>query len=165
MGWLRKAKKAVNDTYRGVKAEAMDESKAHKAVGDFVAQAKHLLETERGQMTSESIAAAEGLIREIKELLDRDSKLEAPHWPMVQRELLDNSLDVIHKYQPKLEASPGFWNQLKASINKLVERVTGVKNLLAVEKTVHGADVTFQDKKDTISDLKDEIDSGNFSPR
>lgn len=165
MDWYKKAKKSVSDNYGILKSSINDESKAHQAVSVFLVKTNELLAEQKADMTEVSIAAAEGLIREIKALMEVDSNLQAPHWPIFQRDLLDNTLDVIYKYQTQLEASPGFWNQLKASINTLIEQVSGVKNVFSVEKTVHGADINFQAAKDGISDLIDDIDGGSFKPR
>lgn len=98
-------------------------------------------------------------------LLKADAELEAPHYPEIQRNLLDNTVGIIHKYQPKLEASSGFWNQLKANLNVLIEKMTGIKDLLSVDKTTYGQDAKLQDKKDAMSDMKNDIDSGNFRLR
>jgi len=136
MVWFAKYKHAVQDSYRTAKESLEDESKAHKAVSDFLSRTKQLLDIERGNMTPEAIQAAENVIKEVGALLKDDAALEAPHWGVIQRNLLDNTVGIIHKYQPKLEASSGFWNQLKANLNVLIEKMTGIKDLLSVDKTV-----------------------------
>jgi len=165
MVWFAKYKHAVQDSYRTFKEDVGDESKAHQAVSGFLSRTEQLLEIERKNMAPEAIQAAENVIKEIGVLLKADSELKAPHWGVIQRNLLDNTVGIIHKYQPKLEASSGFWNQLKANLNVLIEKMTGIKDLLSVDKTTYGKDTKLQEKKDAISDMTDDMDSGNFSPR
>jgi len=165
MVWFAKYKHAVQDSYRTAKESLEDESKAHKAVSDFLSRTKQLLDIERGNMTPEAIQAAENVIKEVGALLKDDAALEAPHWGVIQRNLLDNTVGIIHKYQPKLEASSGFWNQLKANLNVLIEKMTGIKDLLSVDKTTHGKDAQLQKKKDAMSEMKNDMDSGDFSLR
>ncbi|WP_367607563.1 hypothetical protein [Legionella sp. W05-934-2] len=81
--------------------------------------------------------AAKSFLDDLNELLQKDSN-QSPlkkHHPTGQVKLAQDAIDIIYKHKPKLESSPGFWNQLKAHINVFIERTTGIKDALSTNKT------------------------------
>lgn len=156
---LKKVQNFLNKKGNEVFNELNDESKAHKAVNELVVKTENLLNLHKKTMPEESVLAANAMLTELRVLLHKDSQLAAPHWPQHQYDLLNNSLDVIGKYERPLEAAPGFFNQFKAIINNLVENLTGTKDFLPVEKTVIGENLNFQAVKGKIKEMKEGFES------
>ncbi|KTD71564.1 hypothetical protein [Legionella tucsonensis] len=100
--------------------------------------------------------AAEGMLSDLQKLLEDYSEKNSKK---DQLKLAEEAIKVIHKYQPKLEASPGFWNRIKAHINNFVEKLAGRKDLLGIDKTEFGGDQRFQYFKGEIKYLKKEEES------
>lgn len=152
-------KKGLDDFVGRAANELNDESNAHMAVSQLLREANHVLRANKNSLDPETKEAAEGFIRELGGLLAKDKSNVYSKLAQNQHQLLTQTINVISKYQPKLESSPGFWNQLKAKINTFVENVSGVKDLLSVKKTEHGSNHQFQSMKDQIREIKSDLEN------
>jgi hypothetical protein len=136
----------VNTVVR-VQDELNEESNAHKQINGFIIKVEELALLHQNDLPPASKNAAAAMIGELKKLLKNDSRTLGSRIPLIQHQLLTDALDIIGKYERSLEVAPGFFNQLKAMINNLIEALTGLTDVLDVEKTAIGADAPFQHKK------------------
>lgn len=105
------------------------------------------------------IKAAESFITDLTKLLDSQTRVYQNAALAHQLLLADDCLDIIFKHQARLEAAPGFWNQLKALVNDCFEYLFNVKNTLKTEGTVFREDKQSQEYKGKIITLQDKLET------
>lgn len=166
MSWFKGAGKKIEEGIgkvkkgvRGLNAELNDESPVHKSVQNLYTRIETVFNREKEDLPQDVKEAARGMLRELRGLLDADSKNGWAKAPKFQHQLAEQAIEVIHKYQPKMEASPGFFNRIAAHINNFIEELTGYKDLFEVEKSEFGADAEVQKYKDSIRGLKADLEN------
>jgi predicted RNA-binding protein YlqC (UPF0109 family) len=168
MGILRRVKKGLRDVYDDLRVEVregvdvlneespthIEVQKLYDDVGRVIARNSSTLESQ-----PEVLQAAQDFRSELKVILTADSRKS--QFASIRRDgqydLASKAIDIVFKYKPKLESSPGFWNQLKAHVNNFIEKVSGVQNAFSTKKTVFAEDRSFQSHKERVASLKEEM--------
>lgn len=156
---VKKALNAVKDIVAEGKDLLHDESVMHMEVQKLYNSIENVLDVNKKKLPPQVKEAAEGLLKELREILKEDSKLNAPHLPRHQHALAERTIDIVLKYQANLEAAPGFWNQLKAHLNTFIEAVTGIENAFETEKTEFSKDASFNRFKQNVKNLKEDLET------
>lgn len=114
-------------------------SPMHLAVFELLNNVEVTLEVNKEHLPHQVEKAANGFIRDLRAVLKTDDKLAENIWnansPRIQFRLAKATIAIIHKHEPKLEAAPGFWNQVKAHINKFLKHSTSIKYRLETKNT------------------------------
>lgn len=166
--WVSKIKEGAKNLIhiacalgQGVKDELNSESTVHIEVQQLCKKVESILALEEKKLDPQVREAAQNMINDLKIILKEDSS-HGPltrHHPSGQYDLAEKSIDIIFKYQPELEAAPGFWNQIKAHINTFIEQISGKKNLFETQGTAFSKSEGFQGLKKSVTDLRDEMKS------
>jgi hypothetical protein len=130
-----------------------DNELIHQHLQYLINDIETLVKQQASKMPEKSKEAAVAMLSDLK-FLQRSSDVNIP---TDFETVLMNTFNIIQKYETPLEAAPGFFNQFKSLLNSFVEKLTGVKDLLPVEKigTVND-NASFQKTKDDIKNLKQE---------
>ncbi len=152
---ISKAQAAVSE----LGAEIDNESDMHQAVLQLLNNVIETRSVNQGRLPIQVEKAADNFIKALNEILEKDRENQGSRIAISQFALANATIAIIHKYQPKLEAAPGFWNQLKAHINNFIERVTGIKDALKTEKTEFSNNDKFGGYKQKVRDLKQKLES------
>lgn len=145
---------AINDVLN-------EESIVHIMVQQLYTKIKAILDLEEKNLDPQVKEAALCMLEDLKIVIDEDScrvSLNRCHLSS-QYYLAEKSIDILFKYQHKLEAAPGFWNQIKAYINTFIEQISGVKNIFETERTAFSNNENFQSIKQCITFFRDETKS------
>jgi uncharacterized protein YoxC len=151
----------ANALHQDVKDEMNGASTVHTEVQHLYNKVKAIMDLEGKKLDPQVKEAAQCMLNDLKAVLKEDSS-HGPltrHHPSGQYDLAEKSIDIIFKYQPKLEAAPGFWNQIKAHINTFIEKISGEKNVFETEGTAFSKSKSFQDLKQSVTELRDEMKS------
>ena len=86
----------------------------------LVNQTNDLITAHSDNMSQESVMAA-------KSMIDEHNFLIKPLNPLTLdfRDFIESALNIVNRYEHKLEAAPGFFNQFKSFFNSFIEKLTG----------------------------------------
>lgn len=144
---------AERKTERAVEA-LRDDSPMHQFVGEFKRKIEFELRKVEMKMNPESKAAAEAMIRELNELLEKDTRNMSSKLPRHQYELLCDACKIVDKHVVKMSSEPGFLNRLVAGFNELMHKHFGIKDCIdVVEKTA----IAKAEGKKSFSEMKDKL--------
>ncbi|MGL6028293.1 MAG: hypothetical protein ACRC0B_07755 [Legionella sp.] len=162
-GLLTKVKNKAQAGINQVEATLEDRNEVFRTVMALRDRTQTVLDANRSDLyhsgQEKVIKAAESFITDLTALLDSQTKVYQNVALGHQLLLADNCLDIIFEHQARLEAAPGFWNQLKALFNDCVEYLFNVKNTLKTEGTVFREDEPSQEYKGKIITMQDELET------
>lgn len=147
--------------------ELRDESEVHIAANQFYEQVKSAARSNKRDINADPKlkAAVTGFLNDLKIVLEADSEKNYSKHPQQQWNLADQVQDITYRYQRRLEAAPGFWNQVQSFLNNLVEKVAGIKNTFGeANKSVIAKSVDYEQTKDAVTDLKTKIEAKAEEP-
>ena len=162
LNWIKEAKAAAANVIPQIsqtfQKPADQMSPTHKAVQELYNSVERVFDAKKAGLPSEVRIAAENFLSDLESALEEDPIHEHSKAALLQLALAERTFEIIYKYQPQLEATPGLWNQLRAQINTFIERVTGIKDIIgAPRKTFFGENKEIQTHKNTVGQARDEM--------
>ncbi len=160
-GFMTSTVSAVTRGYNRLNAEANGESKIHVAAVGLRDQINTIIQRTE-DFSPEVINAARGLSKDLTLAIQSDEKL--PFKTVnTEYQLANACTEALNRYRPTLENAPGFWNQIKASVNSLIEAITGCKNYFETERTEFSQSVSYSQKLNGLEDVIAVAKENNFN--